>query len=100
MEDFVQALRNCDLLVVTDVYAASEKPVEGISAQDFCQRMARQTGAPVTYCPKDKIADDLLLMVKPHDIVLMLGAGDITRVADDFVRRLQSQSSLIEQVKL
>ena len=42
----------------------------------------------------------LLLMVKPHDIVLMLGAGDITRVADDFVRRLQGQSSLIEQVKL
>jgi UDP-N-acetylmuramate--alanine ligase len=58
------------------------------------------TNKPVCYLPKQEIIGRLLGIVKPGDIVLTLGAGDITRVADDFVEALKEQSSLVKKARL
>lgn len=89
MEEFAESLVHSDQLIVTDIYAASEQPIEGITAEKLCERIGAFTNKPVQYLPKEKIIEHLLRMVKPRDVVLTLGAGDITRVADDFVEALK-----------
>ncbi len=90
-EEFAQSLANCDQLIVTDIYAASEKPIEGVTAQALCQKVAMHTDKPVRYIEKERIINHLLKVTKPHDVVLTLGAGDITNIVDDFVKTLHNQ---------
>ncbi len=96
LEDFAQSLVYSDQLIVTDIYAASEAPIEGITAQNLCKQIQALTDRSVCYIPKEKITDYLLSIVKPQDLVLTLGAGDITRIADDFVAALKKRSAAAE----
>ena len=96
LKDFAQSLVHSDQLIVTDIYAASEPPIEGITAEKLCEEVQAITQKPVCYIPKEKITDYLLTVVKPQDLVLTLGAGDITRIADDFVEALKSRSAAAE----
>jgi len=100
INDFAESLTHSDSLIITDIYAASEKPIEGISAEHLCQKVCALTNKPVCYIPKDKIVDHLLGVAKPHDIVMTLGAGDINAIADDFVKALKKQSSLSKEAQL
>jgi UDP-N-acetylmuramate--alanine ligase len=100
MDEFAESLTRSDQMIITDIYAASEKPIEGITAQHLCQKVSTLTNKPVCYLPKQEIIGRLLGIVKPGDIVLTLGAGDITRVADDFVEVLKEQSSLVKKARL
>ena len=93
MEDFARSLVDSDQLIVTDIYAASERPIEGITAEKLCERIRAVTDRPVRYVPKDKITDYLLTVVKPQDVVLTLGAGDITHIADEFTAALKQRSA-------
>jgi len=93
LEDFAQSLVYSDQLIVTDIYAASEQPIEGVTAEKLCEQIRAVTDRPVCYIPKEKITDYLLTMVKPQDLVLTLGAGDITHVADDLAEALKRRSA-------
>jgi len=100
IDDFAESLTRSDSLIITDIYAASEKAIEGITAQNLCKKVCALTDKPVCYLPKEKIVDHLLGIAKPHDIVMTLGAGDINAIADDFVKALKEQSSHAEKVRL
>jgi len=100
IDDFAQSLTRSDSLIITDIYAASEKAINGITAQNLCKKVCALTDKPVCYLPKEEIVDYLLGIAKPHDIVLTLGAGDINAIADDFVKALKEQSSQAEKVRL
>ena len=89
-----------DQMIITDIYAASEKPIEGITAQRLCQKVSALTNKPVCYIPKEKVVDYLMAIATPHDVVLTLGAGDISAVADDFVKALKAQFAVFEKAQL
>ena len=78
-----EALTGADLAFVTDVYAAGEAPIPGITGRSVVDAAAR-AGADVTYVPRRA---DLAVTVAdatgPGDLILLLGAGDITLVADE-----------------
>ncbi|MBN1870736.1 MAG: UDP-N-acetylmuramate--L-alanine ligase [Candidatus Omnitrophica bacterium] len=93
MDDFAKSLTASDHLIVTDIYAASEKPIDGVTAEALCQKIRAISNKPVSYIPKDRIIDHLLAIVEPQDMVLTLGAGDITRIADEFVKALKKRSA-------
>ena len=57
MNDFAESLTHSDQMIITDIYAASEKPIEGITAQHLCQKVSALTSKPVCYLPKDEIID-------------------------------------------
>jgi UDP-N-acetylmuramate--alanine ligase len=94
MEEFAESLTRCDHLVVTDIYAAGEQPIQGVTAEKLCERVRTMTDKPVRYLPKNEIVDYLLDLVKPHDLVMTLGAGDITRLSDDLTEALKKQSAV------
>jgi len=78
-----EALAAADRVVVADVYAAGEAPVPGVSGK-LVAEAARAAGAVVVYVPRRA---DLARVVageaRPGDVVLLMGAGDITLVAGE-----------------
>lgn len=88
MEQFARCFAGCDQLIITDIYAASEPPLEGVSAIQMVDAVRRSTGQSVVYMPKDEIVAGLGAIAKPGDLILFLGAGDITKTSDEFAKRI------------
>jgi UDP-N-acetylmuramate--alanine ligase len=77
-KEFGRAFDNSDRVVVTDVYAASEAPIDGISGQTIADEIAQTGHRGVSYQPRfDRVHFDLGNMVDSGDLVLSLGAGNI-----------------------
>jgi UDP-N-acetylmuramate--alanine ligase len=88
--EFGVELARADVVVVTDVYAAREQPMEGITSE-LVVDAARHAGADVTYVPAvDDVPVALAGLVRPGDLVLTLGAGDITTVGPLLVSLLEA----------
>lgn len=80
--DFCRVFADADELLLTEIYAASEKPAPGVSGQSLAQGIRQVTDTPLQYC---QTLDDLLAALdatlRPGDVLLTLGAGSITRIA-------------------
>jgi UDP-N-acetylmuramate--alanine ligase len=82
--EFGTALATADVVVVTDVYGAREQPVPGVTGKLIVDSVCESVpGRPVAYLPRlDDAARYLQDVLKPDDLVLSLGAGDITTLYD------------------
>jgi UDP-N-acetylmuramate--alanine ligase len=87
--DFVTCFYDADLLVLTDIYAASEQPIPDVSAERLAEEVRRHGQRDVTYIP-DRLAlpDHLAGVIKEGDIVITMGAGNIWQAGEDLVQRL------------
>ncbi len=83
--EFVDSLRLSDYLIITDIYAAGEPAIEGVHAQILCERIQSLQNIPVIYLPREKIVPHLLEIVQEGDMVLTLGAGDVNKIAPQFI---------------
>ncbi len=80
-EQFGTAFAGADTLFLTDIYAASEKPIEGINGYTLVDAV-HATGQSAIYEPRlDKLARHLAAEARPGDLILLMGAGDIDRAA-------------------
>lgn len=87
-EEFGAALSTADVVVVTDVYGARETPVPGVTGELIADA-AKAAGAEVHYVPhRADLADFLLARVSEGDLVLTMGAGDITLLHAEFASKL------------
>jgi len=86
-KEFAESLSAADVVVVTGIYAAREKPIEGVTAELISEKM---DGGKAHLIPdKSDIVDFLVKEVRPGDMVITLGAGDIRSVAEDLDRKLK-----------
>ena len=75
-----RALAAADLVIVTSIYPAREQPIPGVTAAAVADA-ARDAGAQVIYEPdRERIGERIHEVVREGDVVITLGAGDITRV--------------------
>jgi UDP-N-acetylmuramate--alanine ligase len=82
MDEFAQAFNDADQVLVTPVYAAGESPVEGVNAEALVERLkARGHRAAATVESADALAKLLAEEAVAGDLVVCLGAGDITKWA-------------------
>jgi UDP-N-acetylmuramate--alanine ligase len=83
-EDFVQVLTEVDTLLLMEVYAAGEEPVTGADSRSLC-RSIRQRGRvdPVYIESNEQVADVLRDILRPGDLLLTQGAGNITALAHE-----------------
>jgi len=82
------ALAAADLVVVTDVFAAREEPIAGVTGEQVALA-ARAAGVATLYEPdREALEQRVYQALQPGDAVLTLGAGDVTRVGRDLVQSL------------
>jgi UDP-N-acetylmuramate--alanine ligase len=94
-ERFGDAFKDADLVVVSDLYSAGERPIEGISAQTIISAIERHDGRRVIYLPTEtEIVDFLVRTVSPGDMVLTMGAGDIWNAGVKLVARLKERQDI------
>jgi UDP-N-acetylmuramate--alanine ligase len=86
MNDFAGCFKNADILVLTDVYPAGEKPIPGVETGQLAAKIKDQE--LIVHRELDSLPERILSIVKPGDMILFLGAGSITTVADRTVKML------------
>lgn len=86
MGEFAEVLRTVDNLIITDVYSAGEDPIEGGSIEDLLAEIGEHKS--VHYVPRGKLDLFLQNFVRPKDIVITLGAGDITKAGGTLLENL------------
>ncbi len=93
-QEFLTAFNQADVVVVMDIYAAGEAPIAGVSAADLVEGIRAHGHRHVTYLGGDRarIVDYVCEISRPGDLVLTLGAGDVSQMGSDILRRLDAES--------
>jgi UDP-N-acetylmuramate--alanine ligase len=90
LEEFFTAFNQADKLIVTEIYAAGEKPIPGVTGQALYEGIRQHGHKDVTYvADKEKLADHLVTMLKRGDLVITLGAGDVWKVGEQLLEKLK-----------
>lgn len=84
--DFVKVLSSADRVGILKLYAASEKPIPGISAQKLHAAIKRKASRKMIPFSDDATVtlENLNQIIRPKDVVLFLGAGDISKSCKEF----------------
>jgi UDP-N-acetylmuramate--alanine ligase len=92
MEAFGPALREADEIVLTDIYAASEEPIPGITVDALAAAIRATSGRPVHVVRSiDEVVAALMRIVTPGDAVITLGAGSIGTLPAQILEALQQR---------
>ena len=93
LRDFSGCFRDADCLWLTEVYAASEPEIPGINGGVLADAVRAQ-GQPARFVPVlDELVAAVRAEVRPGDLVLFLGAGDITRAAHQLAAQMKSEAA-------
>lgn len=91
--EFARELSACDLLIIAEIYPAREKPLAGVSSELIVNEVQRLGYDKVHYIPdKSKITEYLIDEVRPGDLVIFMGAGDIYKIAQELGQRLKIET--------
>lgn len=89
---------SADELILTDIYGAREKPIPGINSDVVLQEVLANGSVTATYVPQDKLSQTIKDRLLPHDVVVTLGAGDITKLGPSLIEQLKQ--SPVRQLKV
>ena len=87
--NFAKALSLADEIIITDIYAARELPIEGVSYKLISDKIKDKK---CTYKELDKIADFIIKNKKTGDLIILLGAGNIDSVYKEMLSKLTGKS--------
>ncbi len=91
LNDLAKSFAQADYLIITDIYAASEEPIEGIDSRVLLKKIREYSpDKEAIYLTKESIAGHIQTIIRPGDLVITLGAGDIVRVADALAEELKN----------
>jgi UDP-N-acetylmuramate--alanine ligase len=90
LAEFATAFNDADVLLLTDIYAAGEEPIAGATSASLAEAIRACGHRDVSLVPRAELARAARERVRPGDIVLTLGAGDITAVGPELLGLLES----------
>jgi UDP-N-acetylmuramate--alanine ligase len=90
-EELTRAFNRADVLLLADVYAAGEQPITGATSESLAQAIRAHGHRDVTWVgPRTEVAKAIADRAQPGDVVITLGAGDITRVGPELLPMLNA----------
>lgn len=97
MDEFARSFNNADVLMVTDIYAASEEPIEGVSGESLVEAVTRFGHKDARHVGSVEDATQALLNeVHENDMVITLGAGNVYRAGEKLVELLKEREGQTE----
>ncbi len=92
LDAFSRAFGEADEVIITDIYSpAGEKKIEGVNARRLAELIREKSNPRTRYIPtKEEVYEYLTKLVKPGDLVLTMGAGDIWKVAKNLSDHLEN----------
>ena len=94
-ERFVISFNDADILIISSIFPASEKPIKGVDSEWLIKGVREHGHKDVIFCDgPDDIMSALLSITRPGDLVMTLGAGNIYRVGDEFLNELRARNQL------
>jgi UDP-N-acetylmuramate--alanine ligase len=91
LDEFGTSFDAADYVVITDIYPASEQPLPGITGSSVYDSIKKQApNKQINFLPKEKIVEHILKIIKPRDLIVTLGAGDIVKICDALAEELQN----------
>jgi len=89
-KEFCTAFHEADVLVMTDIYAASEEPIEGVSGEALLEATKQHGQRQTSFVAKvEDLAKVVTPLLKKGDVVLTLGAGNIVRAGGAILEELE-----------
>jgi UDP-N-acetylmuramate--alanine ligase len=93
MDDFARSFNQADAVYLLDIYAASEKPINGVTAETLAERMRAFGHRSVSCCGTiDNAVEAVAATVQDQDAVLTLGAGNVWQAGDKLLETLRRAS--------
>ncbi len=97
--DFLSAFDDAERLFLTEIYAAGEERIEGVSGEALHQALRRRGHLDVDYRPsREALTDALLEALRPGDLLVVLGAGDIYKVGEEVLQTLRARGTGLRAV--
>lgn len=91
-QEFLSAFYDADVLILTDIYAAGEEKIEGITSKALSEGIKDYGQKDVTYIPDKKdVPKHLAKVLKSGDMVVTMGAGDIWQIGDEILKIQKSK---------
>lgn len=88
-QEFLGAFDQADLVFLTDIYPAGERPIAGVSGRSLAEAISAHGHRAASYTPSlPNLIESLCSHARPGDVVLALGAGDINQVLQPLADRL------------
>ena len=87
-EEFSTCFNDADSVLVADVYEAGEEPIEGVDRDHLVESLQAHGHRDASATSRESLPQDLQPRIRPGDLVVCLGAGDITAWAAELPKRL------------
>jgi UDP-N-acetylmuramate--alanine ligase len=95
LEEFTTAFADADSLVVLDIYAASEEPIEGVTGEGLAQRIREKSGKTVQYASSFAAAmSAAATAAHDGDMILTLGAGSVSQLGPMILEKLKETETV------
>jgi UDP-N-acetylmuramate--alanine ligase len=93
MEDFAHSFQATDQVYVLDIYPASERPIPGVTSERLVEQMAELGFLCARYAPSEQaVVQAVLEDLRPGDLILTVGAGNVGRIADALAEAIRGRS--------
>lgn len=88
-EEFVDALKNVEVLLITDIYPAGESPVNGTNSEKLVNAIRKKSVGNVIYVNEhENLVNIVKDLIKPNDAVITFGAGNVWRYGEEILREI------------
>lgn len=88
---FSDVFEDADEVIITDIFGAGENPIPGVTSEALLEEIKNSTNALCKYVTHDALVDYLVDTLRPHDVVVSMGAGNITRLGSDILENFKSK---------
>jgi len=95
MDEFATGFHDADTLLILDIYAASEPPIEGVTGEALAQRIREAGEQEARYVPSfAEAAEAVVARAQQGDMILTLGAGSVSQLGPVILEKLLAKQEL------